>query len=272
MARRGQQPIDPARREEALKLAEQLGSAAEAGRRLGIPSGTIRRWRSKAGRQVAPPAGVDPERWAQDKRQAAAQASQVASEALVKLREALANDRARDAQSLAIVAGILTDKASALQASADRAEELAAERATRLAQETGEVVVELVATFCRELGIPFHVGAASRRLFAQMLDAAAAGEASMPDELVEEARGELRRRIGRELERELRSRLEPEWRAERRGLPPPGESGEVVEGELLPPRRVVRAGDAGEVARPGEILAPHGVSRSGEAAVPWSRP
>jgi hypothetical protein len=40
------QPIDPARKAEALTLAEQVG-AAEAARRLGLKEATIRQWRRR---------------------------------------------------------------------------------------------------------------------------------------------------------------------------------------------------------------------------------
>jgi transposase-like protein len=75
-----QTATDPETKQRALRRAAEVGSA-QAARELGVPASSIRVWRVRAG-QSGPPAGVDPQSWADRKEQAAHTTHQAAIEAL----------------------------------------------------------------------------------------------------------------------------------------------------------------------------------------------
>lgn len=84
---RSDRTYSAADREAAIKLASEVG-AAEASRRLDIPSGTIRSWKHHAG-EVDPPAGVDRQDWATRKAAGAEAAWRTAEQAIARVRELL---------------------------------------------------------------------------------------------------------------------------------------------------------------------------------------
>lgn len=241
-------------RDRALEIAARDGPA-EASRRTGIPAGTIRRWRSKAG-QAGAPAGVNVEEWVHDKRRGARRSTETAQAALAVVRRALVDGKTADAQRAALTFAILTDKAGVLELAAANEDE----RRSRLDRETVDAVELWFQTFARMLGIPWDVpwdasddedDPAPRRLFDALGDAAGPAFASGPPcrlsvdpELVDEARRSVRdafaAEIRAELEAELRERIVPRPGPERPALPPASGDEKRVTGEVHTPRRVVR--------------------------------
>jgi hypothetical protein len=236
-----------AQKQAALELADPVG-AAEAGRRLGISSGSIRAWRSQAGR-VNPPKGADPTDWAERKAEAAEQAFEAARDALRSVREWLEKSP-RQAQSSAVIVGILTDKAQQLEQAAERA------RASqiRVAEAEAELITEVLCRYLEQLGLSWTP--AAKRSLAHLLRKAKAGEPLTPGPDTAQAAAEVRHKIGSDLEvSEPRLPEAPEPRS----LPGPGETTESDAGELSVPKRIVRAlrrdGEA-EVLEPDEVLDP----------------
>src|SRR5215218_2694367 len=168
---------------EALRLSDEVGPA-EAARRLGVPEGTPRWWRVKAG-QVGTPAGQDPEAVARKKREAAAASFSVAAQGLRHAADLLDRGRFADAVKAATVAGILWDESAIFEQAAERQ----AERQAQIDRQVAQQVVDLVGQALEDVGLPAidsvkHVLAARLR---GDVDAAAA----------ELARRELTEAIGR---------------------------------------------------------------------------
>jgi transposase-like protein len=182
--RRTVAPVTPEERERALARAAEVG-AAQAGRELDIAPGTIRVWRSRAaaraengGRLETPGdlSGVDPaDTWT------------AAQEALAQFRELIAAGKTLEAQRAAISLGVLIDKSRILE---ERAA-IAHERAVVLADDQAKMVVQMIRTALRALGLPMGeaVTAVLKSLLLQV------GEGSehltVPPELAEAARAEL---------------------------------------------------------------------------------
>jgi hypothetical protein len=179
----GQRSYDESTKDEALRLAEEVGTA-EAGRRLGIPPGTIRSWRHHTGKVTQAPSGADPDEWQQVKRQAAEHSFGTAMKALRRCNELLEMGRMADAQKTALSMAILVDKSGVLEMAARQLDD----RQAALSEQQARQVVDLIGAVLDDLGVP--IGQAARRVFAAHVrgdtDAAAA----------ERARREITEQIG----------------------------------------------------------------------------
>lgn len=118
----GQRVYTEAQRQEALALAERLGSFAAAGRQLEIPDATLRRWAAEPSRELAAAEAsvpgellvAEPVSWTERRAQLVPRLGQVAAGALEAALLAIEEGKARNAQAFAITAGILIDKAQLL--------------------------------------------------------------------------------------------------------------------------------------------------------------
>ncbi len=206
---------DPAKRAEALKLADAHG-CDEASRRTGVPEGTIRSWRARSG-QVAPPAGADPVDWADRKQRGAAGAYAAAVQALVTVRDLLVQGKTREARDAAVTFGVLTDKTASLEEAAERA----AERQAAVAEGQAQLLAEVVRVYFDAVGLPFDAG--GRKLLAGLLRQASEPGVALAasPEYAEMARRELVEALAGEIRARLPD-LEPEWEERRPlGLPAP---------------------------------------------------
>lgn len=176
---------DPQRRERALQRAAEVG-AAQAGRDLGLSAATIRAWRRRSG-QAGPPAGMDPQTWAQAKETGARDAWTAAREALAEVRRHLKDGKARDARDAALSFAILVDKSGVLEAAAAAAEAADFARGTRLAQEQANALAGVIGALFAALGVPLGP---ARPVLATLLRQAAAGETlTAPEDAAAAARG-----------------------------------------------------------------------------------
>ena len=182
-----QKPTDPELRARALEIAEDHG-AAEASRQTGVPPGTIRAWRSRAG-TVDPPPGADPMDWAAKRRQGAQTAWEGAQAALAKVQTLLKQGKPGPAQQAAVTAGILLDKSAALVIGAEQAEE----RQVSLAEAEGKLLADVLEQTFTDLGIPQT--RAVRKLVAGHLRNAEGELAAIPADQIEQARREIREAI-----------------------------------------------------------------------------
>lgn len=139
---------DPQRKAEALQLAAEYG-AAEASRRTGIPSGTIRAWRTRAG-QSEPPVGDRGEDWRAGRERTAHGAAQVAREAIEQARRDIRDGKPLRAQQSMTAAGIAVDKLTIIE------NQLAAyeERQMRLVDGQAQVVAALFPIALAAAGVP----------------------------------------------------------------------------------------------------------------------
>ena len=157
---------DPQRKAEALQLAAEHGPA-EASRRTGVPAGTIRAWRTRAG-QSEPPVGDRGEDWRVGRERTAHGAAQVAREAIEQARRDIRDGKPLRAQQSMTAAGIAVDKLTIIE------NQLAAyeERQTRLSQGQAEVVVEVLRLGLQAAGIPTD---ALRGVFRELFEQAGRG-------------------------------------------------------------------------------------------------
>ena len=254
------QPIDPARRAEALTLAEQVG-AAEAARRLGLKEATIRQWRRR--QKVAAP-----------QRHAGAQAGGLQAveldevqrlEQLVRAEEGIAvlalsaaNDairagKASDGRNHYMVShGIAVQRAGDLRAQLHTARE----HQVRLAEQHAQGIANVIRAYFTALGLEAHGG-----LLRDLLCQVPAGEplAASPAN-AEPARLGLVEALADEIQAR-RPALEPDWRHRPvPGLSAPGQSsngdgrpqGPAGGGPMVGPTRKSRAArTGGEAAAQG---------------------
>jgi transposase-like protein len=101
---------------EAIALMREHGPA-QAARQLGIPSGTLRRWKSEAG-ETGPSKGQDPDDWAKQKEAVARASWLTARRALKAVNELIAAGKMADAQKGALAFAILVDKSQLLETNA----------------------------------------------------------------------------------------------------------------------------------------------------------
>ena len=176
--------VAPEERERAVARAAEVG-ATQAGRELGIAPGTIRVWRSRADARAehggrvdtsGDVSAVDPaDTWI------------AAQEALAQFRELTAAGKTLEAQRAAISMGVLIDKSRILEERAASAHE----RAVVLADGQAKVVVQMIRTALRALGLP--VGEAVTAVLKSLLLQVGEGaeQLTVPLELTEAARAEL---------------------------------------------------------------------------------
>lgn len=176
-----------AERERALQLASEVG-AAEASRRTGVPAGTLRAWRSRSG-EAGPPGGVDPEDWAERKRQGADDWWQTATDAVRKVRELVRSGDERRAKDLALTAAIAVEKAGMLETAAAQADE----RQAALTERQAETAVAALTAALADLGIPFRPGSPVAKVLALHLHSHDGESLSKAD--VEAARRDVRRAL-----------------------------------------------------------------------------
>ena len=203
---------DDATKRNALQLAEQHG-VAEAARLTGVPAGTIRSWRHRAGTS-GPPSGADPVGWAAGKAAGAATAWKAALGALEEVPKLL--KAGKDPQRAAITFCALADKALGLERAVAEMEE----RQMRLDKQTAEQLVAVLAIFCDGAGIPFTPCKPLLAAILRMAEAGAPLSAPAPEAIT--AREAIRRRVRAELAAE---------RAESHGLPQAPEPREQLEPE-----------------------------------------
>ena len=213
-----QQPIDPRRKAEALKLAEEHGSA-EASRRTGVSADTIRYWRHKAAK-AAQPKDTDADDIARLERLVTEQRA-AAEESLTKAREAVAAGRGSEAKNLMICHGI------AVQRGADLAADLrsAREHEIQVTDEQAKLMVAVLEGVFRDLGLgrAYEPGSPARKVLAHHLRARAEPDGPAPD--AAEARAAVRVEVlstakGEDLV-EARPELPPAEDDGPRGLPAP---------------------------------------------------
>jgi hypothetical protein len=246
------------KRGRIVELARTHGvhvAAAEAG----VTVATVRRWMSAPAESPQQPNAVvsPPEPDAQQDveepldepldelertRRSAAAAHAVASRAIRKTDDLLAEGKASEARNAAAAGGIWADKARGW----DELIAAAEQHNVRITEEQMTMVVAVIELYFDAVGLPFAQGSAARRLLAEMLRQAEAGKpVPASPALAEPAYRAVRDAIGAELreeiERELRDRVEPDWRAEQRGLPAPDAEREAEPVEpMAGPRTVVR--------------------------------
>jgi hypothetical protein len=187
-----QPATDAATRATALRLAEEHG-AAEASRRTGVPAGTIRAWRHRSG-EAGPPAGVDPQSWAERKAQGAEDAWQAAQAALRKVHELLAAGKTGDAQRAALTMAITLDKSAMLEAAAQAAQE----GQVRLAEADAQRIYAVLKSYFDATGLTFTP--AARRVLRDLLCQAGTGDELSRPAAAEDAAREIREQIGSELQ------------------------------------------------------------------------
>jgi hypothetical protein len=175
---------------EALRLAEEHG-AAEAAKLTGVPA-TIRSWRHRGG-EAGPPKGADPVDWASRKQAGAEEAWAAAQEALGQVRSLLVAGKTADAQRAALTMAILTDKSGVLEEAARRDEE----RQARLTAAQGELLAEVICMYFEAVGLT--LGPAARQTLAHLLRQAKDGAPLSPPAAAEEAKREIRERMGTRL-------------------------------------------------------------------------
>ena len=192
---------DPAAKAQALQLAAEHG-AAEASRRTGIPAGTIRAWRTRAG-QTEPPVGDRGEDWRAGRERTAHGAAQVAREAIEQARRDIRDGKPLRAQQSMTAAGIAVDKLTIIE------NQLAAyeERQMRLAEGQAQVVVEVFALALEAAGVP---AGPFRPVLGELLRRAGRGEPLLVSPAVSEpARAAIRdyfeRAVRREIEEERKA-------------------------------------------------------------------
>jgi hypothetical protein len=176
---------------EALRLAEEHG-AAEAAKRTGVPAATIRSWRYRSG-AAGPPAGVDSRTWQEQKAQGAREAWATAQEALAQVRSLLVAGKTADAQRAALTMAILTDKSAVLEEAARREEE----RQLRIDEGQAQLLVAVIRMYFEAVGMT--LGPAARQTLAHLLRQAKDGGPLSPPAEAEEAKREIRERIGTQL-------------------------------------------------------------------------
>lgn len=116
VSRAEQRSYSDAERAEAFELMREHG-AAEAGRKSGIPGGTLRRWKMERG-ESGPPSGVAPDDWAAQKEAGAREAWKTAQAALKQVRKMIDAGKMADAQKAAITFAVLVDKSGVLEVGA----------------------------------------------------------------------------------------------------------------------------------------------------------
>lgn len=153
----GQRRYSVAERQEGLALAGQVGFA-EAGRQLEIPDGTLRSWARRAagalevvtaGVALSPVEAALP--WPERRAVLLPRIGEVAAEAVEAAQRAIEAGKGREAQSFAVAAGILIDKAQLLGGGATSRSESTAVRIDASSQRD---IAEQVAALQRELGYP----------------------------------------------------------------------------------------------------------------------
>jgi hypothetical protein len=196
-------PVKPKRRAEAVALAREHG-AAEAARQLGLPPSTIRSWMHRAGvvseaRSVASASPAqEPMETPEDTaapgdvlakaEHRAAAAWSVASRALERAAEAVAAGDGKGARDMAVVVGILTDKAARIEEGIGALRE----RESRIDQAQAERLGEII-----RLAIVAIVGSDSRPVREVIRELIVQGQSGGPlaasPELAERAREDVRR-------------------------------------------------------------------------------
>lgn len=263
------------RRQQAVELAGSAGVQAAAVE-YGVAPETIRRWAAAVGvelpaaveaveaieaveppapqEQPAPPEPQKPSPQPQapavdddddaplpDRLRAqGAEYRRIAQEAVSQVERLLAAGRAGDARNAAVSAGVLLDKAR----QADEQARVEEEHSSRLAAAEGQLLAAAVTHALEALELGASATAAMRRLIAQLLRQAGAGNPlATPQPEAQAARSAVRQHIAaelrEELEREFRSRIEPPWRAQRLALPAASEA-PAEPAPMAGPRRVVR--------------------------------
>lgn len=115
----GRTRYDEATKARAVALAAEVG-CAEAGRRLGIPGGTVASWFSRAGlaslQRETTEAAVEAKRLLWEERRSAMvhQIGEVASMALEQVKAEIEDGKLRNAKDAATTMAILVDKAQLL--------------------------------------------------------------------------------------------------------------------------------------------------------------
>lgn len=143
-------------RSEALTVAAEVGFA-EAGRRLGIPSATLRSWVHRA-EKVATGMGVEVSpagvvlSWPERRERVVPKLGELAEEALGACHGALRAGKARDAQAFATTAAILIDKTQLLTGGASRRTESVSVSIDARVRRSPEEVRAEVERMRRELG------------------------------------------------------------------------------------------------------------------------
>lgn len=273
-------PVKPKRRAETVALAREVG-AAEAARRLGLPASTVRSWLHRAGGgsgarsvgavssvgAVAGPESVeavgDPEARGDAlelAEQRAARSWSVASRALERAAEAVAVGDSKSARDLAVVVGILTDKAGRIEEGIGALRE----REVRISEASAQRLAEVLRLVFRGFGIDLSSMSGGRALVGAVLRQASDSQVlSVPLDEAERAERELREHFRREFAREREREQE---RVGRLALPMPSDepmvNGMVVsEPESTEPveaieEAVVVEGAAPDGLPPGVELAP----------------
>jgi hypothetical protein len=212
-----------------LRLADKVGSA-EAGKHLGISSGTIRWWRHENG-EVKPPTNADPIDWAERKEKGAAAAYSTAIQALAEIRKRLEAGDHRGAKDLAVTYGVLLDKHGMLREAAAREQG----RNVELAEEQAHQLAGVVRRLLKALGVDISSAPIQKLIRSVFVDPGRADD-YVPDDVVREARQDVLRQHGIRLDMEARQLEHGD------GGPPglPEQASDVAAGELTPPERVVR--------------------------------
>lgn len=138
-----------AQRVEGLDLAGSVGFA-EAGRQLGIPDGTLRRWAHEAsavGLEVAMPNNPVP--WPERRAALLPKLGHVAAKALDAAESAIDAGKGREAQALMVSAGIAIDKGQLLAGGATSRSE---SRSMHVEVQSGPELAERVQAMRRQLG------------------------------------------------------------------------------------------------------------------------
>lgn len=191
-------------RREAVEMADRLGAAAAA-KRYGVQPGTIRQWRRRLGAEAAaaaaentpgeavsgPPAATGASAAAADPlavaEERAARAWEVASEALEQAAEQIVKGDAKSARDLAVVMGVLTDKAGRIEAGVTKLRESGA----RIRESQDRALQSAVVAWTSAVGWP--MGDHGRALLGSILRSAREdGVVRVDAELAVPARDEVR--------------------------------------------------------------------------------
>jgi transposase-like protein len=183
---------DPSTKAEAIRLADEVGSA-EASRRTGVPANTIRSWRHRSG-GAGPPKSVDPQTWAERKQAGAEEAWAAAQEALAQVRSLLVAGKTADAQRAALTMAILTDKSGVLEEAARREEE----GQVRIAEGQAQLLAAVIEQYFEAVALT--LGPAARQTLAHLLRQAKDGAPLAPPAEASEARADITRRVGSQLD------------------------------------------------------------------------